>query len=282
MYVFMKAVCRFASCFSAAALTRFADGLAFFLFDILHLRRKVIMKNLDIAFGETKSREEKLAIGRSSVRSFILTILEMLSAQRHPLTGHFQVQGEQNLLDALALKKGVYILCFHMSNFEAMAAKITQTYAPSCAVMKRVGSKGMTRFIEEYRRGYGLHWIKREKKGDGFRAIREALDRNYIYGFIFDQSRPGEPKLPFFSKPAKTNTSLAAIWRRTESPVVPAYSYRVGFGQHVLVLKPALALQATDDPARDIIEQSTLFNQVVEECVREKPDQYFWLHDRWK
>lgn len=282
MYYLMKLLCRFVSLFSARTLTRFADALSFLLFDVIRLRRQTIVGNVEIAFGDSKSQAEKLAIARSSIRSFILTLLEMLAARRYPLTAQIEVQGDEHLWAALAQGKGVYLLCFHMSNFEAMAAKITQSYAPSCAVMKRVGSRGMTRFVEEYRRDYGLRWIKRENKGDGFRGIQEALARNEIYGFIFDQSRPGEPRLPFFSKPAKTNTSLAAIWRRTRSPIVPCYIYRKEFAQHVMVVKPELEIQCSENAEADILAHSSYFNQVVEACIREKPEQYFWLHNRWK
>ncbi len=202
--------------------------------------------------------------------------------QRYPLTAQVKVEGGEHLREALSRGQGVYVLCFHMGNFEAMAATITQQFAPAHAVMKRVGSKGMTRFIEEYRRGYGLKWIKRQQKGDGFRAIRDLLARNEIYGFIIDQARPGEPRLPFFNRPAKTNTSLAAIWRKTPAPIVPCYIYRTAFAKHVLVVKPTLELPLTDDPAKDILTHSQIFNEVVESCVREKPEQYLWLHNRWK
>jgi KDO2-lipid IV(A) lauroyltransferase len=282
MYMFMKALCRFTSRFSADALMRFGNALTFLLFDILRFRRGLLLKNLDIAFGSTRTHGDKVHLARESVRSFIWTILELLAAERYPLTAQIRAEGEEHILRALEEKKGLYLLCMHMGNWEAMAAKITQTYAPSCAVMKKVGSAGMTRFVEEYRANYGLKWIKREGKGDGFKGIREALSKGQIYGFIYDQARPGEPRLPFFSQAAKTNTSLAAIWRRVRAPIVPCYLYRTGFAQHVLVIKPALDMTVTKDISGDIIRQSTEFNQILEACIRERPEQYFWFHNRWK
>lgn len=282
MYAFMKALCRICSQFSASALVKTAGALTYLSFDLFRFRRKLLQKNLDYAFGDSKSAQEKLWIARESVRNFILTIFEMLAIRRYPLTAAVEVKGGEYLRQALEQRRGVYVLCFHMGNFEAMAATITQTFAPAHAVMKRVGSRGMTRFIEEYRRGYGLGWIKRQKKGDGFRGIQEVLAKNEIYGFIIDQARPGEPRLPFFQHPAKTNTSFAAIWRKTPAPIVPCYIYRTGFAKHVLVVKPILDLPVSNDPAQDVLQHSTLFNQVVESCVREHPEQYLWLHNRWK
>ncbi|MCX6131608.1 MAG: lysophospholipid acyltransferase family protein, partial [Proteobacteria bacterium] len=112
--------------------------------------------------------------------------------------------------------------------------------------------------------------------------IREVLARGEIVGFIIDQARPGEPRLPFFSKPAKTNTSLAAIWCRARAPIVPVFIHRQSFGHHIIECQPELVLQETASSADDIIHNSLIFNRVVETAVRRYPEHYFWFHNRWK
>src|SRR5690606_3301693 len=109
-----------------------------------------------------------------------------------------------------------------------------------------------------------------------------TLRRNEIVGFVLDQSRPGEPRLKFFSHPAKTNTSLAQIWRKWPAPVVPAYIVRRSVGCHDGYFLPPLNLQKTTDPEDDIVINSTLFNRTLEKIISDHPDQYFWMHDRWK
>ena len=97
-----------------------------------------------------------------------------------------------------------------------------------------------------------------------------------------DQARPGEPKLPFFGHPAKTNTSFAAICRRFRAPIVPSFVLRQSFNRHVQYFLPEVSLEYTGDTDADILKQSTEFNAVVETCIRRCPEQYFWLHNRWK
>ena len=100
-----------------------------------------------------------------------------------------------------------------MGNWEAMGAAWALV-TPAHVLVKKVGSSSVDRFVSELRDRNGFLTVKRKKKGDGFSAIRDVLARGEIVGFVMDQARPGEPKLPFFGRPAKTNTSFAAIWRQ--------------------------------------------------------------------
>lgn len=263
-------------------LVGLAHGLSFFFFDVLRLRRRLILRNLEIAFGSSKSAEEKQAIARASIFNFLLTIFETLVSIRRPIADQVQVRGGHHLQEALAQGQGVYILCFHLGNWEAMGAKITRTFAPAYVLVKKVGGRSTNRFVERLRLRNGFYWIRRERKGDGMRGIREVLDRREIVGFVIDQARPGEPRLDFFGQPAKTNTSFAAIWKRRPAPIVPGYMHRTAFGEHILEFEPQLRLETSGNEAQDILDHSLLFNQVVERAVRRYPEHYFWLHNRWK
>jgi Kdo2-lipid IVA lauroyltransferase/acyltransferase len=282
MYAFMNLFVGMVSCLSPRALERLAAGLAWLLFDVLRFRRTLILKNLTIAFGDDKSPAEKIQIGRRSVYHFLLTVMESFTSKRYPIDAHIELHDAHHLQAALDQGQGIYVLCFHMGNWEAMAAKVSHDFKPVYAVMKTIGSPGMNRFVEETRERNGLHWIKRVNAGDAYRGIVNVLKRGEVVGFIIDQARPGEPRLPFFSKDAKTNTSLAAIWQKRPSPIVPAYIYRTSFGRHVLTFEAALDLTRTEDRKADLLTHSTRFNEVVAAAIRKHPEHYFWLHNRWK
>lgn len=282
MYYLMRLLSRTLGALSPRALERLAAILTFIVFDLLRVRRRLMLKNLDRAFGSSRSDAEKQRIARAAVFNFVQTLFETLSSPRYPLAQNVELRGGEYLQAALAKGQGVYVLCFHMGNWEAMASKVAKDFKPVYAVMKTIGSPGMNRFVEELRTRNGLFWIKREKKGDGFRGIREVLARGEILGFIIDQARPGEPRLSFFGHPAKTNTSFAAIWRRMPAPIVPVHIHRVGFGRHVVTCEPELALVRSKDVGADILQNSQHFNDVVEGIVRQYPEHYFWFHNRWK
>lgn len=263
---------------AVAAIARFITWL---VFDVLRLRRGLMLNNLAIAFPD-KRVDERTSIARQSVEAFVLTAFELLRSRRHDIAGHIELRGAEHARQALAEGRGVYVLCFHLGNWEAMGAKITRTLAPAYVLVKKVGHGGVDRFVSELRAHNGFLTVKRQKKGDGFTAIKEVLTRNEIVGFVMDQARPGEPKLPFFGHPAKTNTSFAAIWRRQPAPIVPAFIRRTRLGAHVLEFFPEVKPVVTGDAEADILQQSAAFNAVVEEHVRKYPEQYFWMHNRWK
>ena len=282
MYFLLKIFAAIVSRLSPRSAERVAFCLAVLVFDVFRIRRALVVKNLELAFGDRFTAEERIAVGRDSVRHFAITIMELLRSGTHDIAGQVALKGEENIRGALQQGKGAYILCFHLGSWEAMGAKCTRSFAPAHVLVKKVGHGSVDRFVSELRAKNGFLTVKRRKKGDGFAAIRDVLAQNEIVGFVMDQARPGEPKLPFFGRPAQTNTSFAAIWRRLPAPIVPAFIHRSSLGVHTLEFLPEVTPIVTADAEGDVLRHSTEFNGIVEACVRRHPEQYFWMHNRWK
>ena len=263
-------------------MERVAYGITFLFFRIFGLRKKLILKNLDIAFGDSKTKAQKERIGFQSYYHFVLTSLEFLAERDGKLGEHVSIDGEHYLAEAKKQGKGAYILCIHMGSWEAMGSALTRMGYPSNVIVKKVGSEKMDRFINDLRRKNGFYSIVRKKKGDAVKGIKQVLERNELVGFVMDQARPGEPMLPFFNKPAKTNTSFAAIHRRIPAPIIPVYITRIKAGHHRLKVLPPLSLDESSDSTADVNTKSLAFNRVVEDMIRACPEQYFWMHNRWK
>jgi Kdo2-lipid IVA lauroyltransferase/acyltransferase len=282
MYLILTCISRVLGALGIVNLGRLGRALAFFGFDILRIRRGLILRNLKRAFPEGKSVLELANIGRTSVYNFIMSILELLASKQIDITANITLKGRENIDRALALNSGVYVLCFHIGNWEAMGGAYTKFVVPAYVLVKRVGSSSVDRFISELRAHNRFLTVKRTKKGDGFKAIKEALTANEGIGFVMDQSRPGEPKIPFFGEPAKTNTSFAAIWRKAPAPIIPSYIIRSAPGVHTLYFEPQLEVSQTSDEKADVLRITKQFNEVIERVVKVYPEHYFWLHDRWK
>ncbi|MFK7823712.1 MAG: lysophospholipid acyltransferase family protein [Oligoflexales bacterium] len=263
-------------------LERLTYGITFLFFKIFGLRKKLILKNLDIVFGDHKTKAQKERIGFQSCYHFVLTSLEFLAERNGKLGDHVSIEGEQHLAEVKKQGKGAYILCIHMGSWEAMGGALTRLGYPSNVIVKKVGSEKMDRFINDLRRKNGFYAIVREKKGDAVKGIKKALDRNELVGFVMDQARPGEPMLPFFNRPAKTNTSFAAIHRRIPAPIIPVYITRIKAGHHRLKVLPPLDIEDAKNSSADVETKSLAFNRVVEDMIMACPEQYFWMHNRWK
>lgn len=259
-----------------------ARGMAWIFLDLLRLRRNLMLGNLAIAFPEM-SRATRIQAARTSVYHVFLTMIEFLASPHRNISKDVTVKNPDYVRDVLARGQGMYAVVTHLGNWEAFGSAMTRLVVPTHVIVKKVGGPAMNRMVETLRAHNDFLTIKRQKKGDAFAAIRQTLAANYAVGFVMDQSRPGEPKLPFFGVPAKTNTSLAAIWRKCPAPLIPAMIHRIpGTRRMEIEFLPEIKLETTADEAADILQQSTIFNKVVESIVRRHPDQYFWMHARWK
>ena len=282
MYYLLRGMSWCLGSLSISALERFANMLTVLCFDILRLRRRVVLNNLNVAFGHQKSSDEIISLGRKSVYNFIMTFFEFLRSEYDDISKDIEIVGRQNIQDALDKGKGVYLLCFHLGNWEAMCSKMSRSIVKSHVLVKKVGSDSVDKYVTDLRTSNQFHPVARKKKGDGLKAIREILSRNHVVGFVIDQARPGEPRLPFFGKPAQTNTSFAAILQRVPAPIIPGYIRRVSPGKHILEFLPEMELEKSSSRSEDITKHSTQFNELVESVVRQYPEHYFWMHNRWK
>lgn len=138
----------------------------------------------------------------------------------------------------------------------------------------------MDRFINEYRSLVGIHVTYRS----GVREMFRMIDEGWIIGLISDQ----DPALrdgvivDFFGQPTNTFTGAAAIARRCEVPIFPVFIHREENGHHVITVEPPLTVDKTDDRAADVRRVTQCVSDRIEAWVRRYPEEWFWLHDRWK
>jgi KDO2-lipid IV(A) lauroyltransferase len=278
----MKTISFFVSLIGPIGQKFFAHFLATLLFRVLRIRRKLTLQNIDRAFGDTMSEKEKTKIGYDSVYNFTLSLVEFLAARKGEISDHVKIEGREHLDQAFEQGKGVYVLCCHLGNWEAMGSVMNREFHPTYVLVKKVGSESMNRFVTELRDKNDFKMVKRKGKGSATRVIISVLKKNECIGFVMDQARPSEARYPFFGHPAKTNTGFAAIWRRNQAPIIPAYIERTSVGHHIFHIGEEIILQPTDSAENDIKEFTGRFNLELEKMIRKKPDQYFWMHNRWK
>ena len=281
-----------ASSASAVALALPIDSIAPWIgrvvFRFLPLRRKVILDNLRRVFGTRVAEAEIEWLAQSHYAHLARLAAELLryrwysEDRRKALV---TLEGVATLDDALAKGKGVLILTGHFGNFEvstlAGLAQFPQVRGRIHFVRRPIKPAWLDALLNRRMRKAGFGTIGKRGSLDNMLALLEKGD---VIVFPFDQhaGRPDGIEVEFFGHPAGTFKSLAIIALATGAPVLPASSWRQDDGSHVLRFEAPLAVIADDDPDREIRLNTRAYNQALERLVLRHPEQWWWVHRRWK
>ena len=258
------------------------------LYHLLPIRRRVVLSNLRTAFGETLSNEQIVRLAQAfyaHVWQFLVEFLSFpwLSAARRAAL--VRVENQEAILRVSEQGKGVLVLSGHFGNFEvATIAGIGNfpQYRGRLHILRRpLHPEWLDRLVTQRFRRAGLGVLP--KKG-ALNTILDRLAANDAVVFVMDQHAGGRDgvRVDFFGRPAWTFRSLAIISLATGVPVVPLASWREPGGQHVLRFEEALPIIECEDQNEAIRLNTRAYNAALERLVLRHPQQWFWMHRRWK
>jgi KDO2-lipid IV(A) lauroyltransferase len=169
----------------------------------------------------------------------------------------------------------------HLGNWEWLSAHALR-YGTVHIVARAIHNPDLDREIRRRREAAGVRQIYPDRESP--RAILRALRAGEAVCFLVDQSAKGDEgvAVPFFGKPAPTHTGPALLALRTGATVFPILAVRLPDRRIEIRYGEPLALERTGDLDRDVKAATALFTRVVEDAIRERPDQWFWVHDRWR
>lgn len=252
------------------------ERLAMVLYKLDKKHRERTKANLALAFPEwTETKREEVSLevykhfGRTAaevMRTPLRTVEEVNSAE---------VIGRENLEKAHALGKGVLIITAHYGNWERFAHWFTVNGYTLNVVARDANQGKVTERINQIRTQAGAEVMSR---GNAARAILSKLKTGDLVGILNDQNN-GDCFVPFFGKPCGTAMGPAVMHLRTGAPIIPCYFTRLGPGQYRAEFHEEVRGEDFD---RDQERITARINEVLESQIRQHPEQWLWLHDRWK
>ena len=252
---------------------------------VLHSRlRRVGMRNLEVAFPE-KSRGERARILRGEFTSLGRQLAEVCQFPRYTLENVGKVvvyDGFENYESAYARGKGVLFLTAHMGGWELSAFAHSLHGHPLHVVMRPMDNAYLDRMIRRYRTMHGNTTVD---KDDFVRSILAAMKKGEVVGILMDTNMtpPQGVFVDFFGIPACTASGLARIALRTEAAVVPGFTlWDPVLRKYRLRFDPAVRLISTGNDEADALANTALFTKIIEDYVRRYPEQWLWVHRRWK
>ncbi len=259
--------------------------IGFLLHRVIRFRRRRIRRHLQWAFPEL-SRRERGRLLRKVYNHFGLLLLEMLRLPRqsnHDLCANSDLVGEENLRAALSKNRGVFLLAGHLGNWEAALASLAARGYKVAAVTKEI-THGTGQYVaDRMRKSHGILAIHRHQ---AIRPIRKMLRQGGCVAFVLDQNatRSQGVFVNFFGRRACTMSGLAVLARRYQVPVLPGFSYRDSRGRNCLRILPEVPWQEPPEGETNaaIRHNTQLYTNILEQGIREHPEQWLWMHGRWR
>jgi KDO2-lipid IV(A) lauroyltransferase len=252
---------------------------------LLHARlRRVGMRNLELAFPE-KSRGERARILRGEFTSLGRQLAEVCQFPRYTLENVSQVvvyDGFENYESAFARGKGVLFLTAHLGGWELSAFAHSLHGHPLHVVMRPMDNVYLDHMVRRYRTMHGNTTVD---KDDFVRSLLAAMKKGEVVGILMDTNMtpPQGVFVNFFGIPACTASGLARIALRTDAAVVPGFTiWDSVLRKYRLRFDPAVKLIRTGNDEADALANTALFTKIIEDYVRRYPEQWLWVHRRWK
>lgn len=260
------------------------------IYRFIPYRRKIILDNITQVFGDKLSHTQKCHLAKAFYSHLATSIKEAFQLRflsEAALRARVEVRGHERMLKVAAEDKGVLVLTAHVGNWE---------FAPIGGILNFKEFQGQFHFIRRtlgnkfiekilFKRYYqaGLNVIP---KKNSLQQVCDALEKNHAVVFVLDQhaslaNRDGIA-VEFFGKKAGTYRSLASFAQHTNIPVVPAAGYRLPDGRHVLEFHEPLLWEDFETAQESIYRNTLGYNQALERIILAYPEQWMWLHKRWK
>jgi Kdo2-lipid IVA lauroyltransferase/acyltransferase len=252
---------------------------------LLHVRlRRVGMRNLELAFPE-KSAAERKRILRGEFTSLGRQLAEVCQFPKYTLENVEEVvvyDGLENYERAFARGKGVLFLTAHFGGWELSAFTHSLHGHWLHIVMRPMDNEYLDSLIRSYRTMHGNRVVP---KDDFVRGLLGAMKAGEVVGILMDTNMtpPQGIFVDFFGIPACTASGLARIAMRTDAAVVPTFTiWDEELKKYRLRFDPAMELVRSGDLEADIVANTQNFTKVIEDYVRKYPEQWLWVHRRWK
>ena len=259
-------------------------GKAFYLLVGKYRRRGC--KNLTYAFGTEKSGPERDTLLRACMEDIGKNFMELMHAfglSAEQLRQKIAVEGMEHLDRARAQGKGVIALSAHLGNFILIGPRLIADGYPFSVVARDPKDPQIAQLFRNMRARFGIGSIPDKPKRECIVQCLKCLRDNGILFLQIDQNAaPDDPWVEFFNWLVPTFKGPVVFSLRTGAPVLPFFMLRQPDNRLRLIIEPPVVFEQDADREEEIKKNVALLTRITEEHIRRYPEQWWWLHRRWK
>lgn len=257
-------------------------GLLIYFVDARH--RRIVRRNLSFAYPEwTAEQVKKMSLlVFQNLGTTLMEIGQLTCLSGADLLNRVNITGEEYLRQALDYHKGVVLISAHIGNWEIVPLFWPLYFkTPISVVARELENRVVDRWVCNLRSRFGGEVIYKETAmPEMIRALRE----DKALAILIDQGTKSSlgVKITFFDRFVTATSGASLLAMRCKSPVVPGFCIRNGDGTFTLHLEKPMFLKRTGDLRGDLKENTQTLTDVIEAMVRKYPEQWFWVHKRWR
>ena len=259
----------------------------FMAFAFMKLKKKrfhVVMTNLDLAFGETKTKEEKLEIAKKCYYNFAkylgINFILNQNTTKQKILEQVVFKNEHFLLDAIKSDRPIIVTTAHFGQWEIFPLAVAAHFGPSSVLGRKLDSSVMDKILRANRAQFDVELID---KNGGAKDILKALKARRIVGILVDQNTAPKDgiKVQFFGKNVLHTPAASVLAQKTNALIINAFIYQKGENLNEICFEQPIDISTFDK--EDAVQKATQMQcSACEEMVRARPEEYFWFHQRFK
>lgn len=253
------------------AIGRFAHALG-------RERRAIARRNLELCFPELTDADRNRLV-RAHFEALGASLIELALgrwASDAKLLGMTRIEGAEHIREALDRGRGVILLSAHFTALEISGRVLALNCPPFDAVFRKNRSEFLTEILRTSRERSARDTIDKNDIKSMVRSLREGVPVWYAPDQSYDRKQSA--LLPFFGVPAMTNTATGTLARLGRAVAIPFFPRRLPEGGYLLSILPPIEGLPGDDP----VEDTRKYVAILEQRIRQAPEQYYWVHRKFK
>lgn len=282
-YAFLRVIAVFVAALPDVVVERWGSGIGTFIFHVSKKHRKIALHSIQICFGKEWSDEKVRQValrGFQNMGKNLLLFLKLPRVKSKELLKKVRFVNEEYLKEGLAKGKGVILVSAHMGNWEYAGAAISARAYPVVGVAQRISNPWVDSYVSSVRQQRGIELVVRSRAATA--DFVRVLSENKILILVTDQNAAQRGvSAKFFGVETSTFVGWITLARRTGAAVVPAFCAYEN-GELCIFFEKPLDISVEENSEKTYKVNAERVNGIIERYIRRFPEQWFWLHNRWR